>query len=346
MIDSGVKQVIINASLSKRSSWAIIRNGAVAEFSITDSDINTVHQYYDNDTNILTVETPKAILELEMNKKLNAIIAENANFRCSPWSQNIYLCIAKKDSEIPTRNKLTCIGEWKKKNMNGVVWDLGIGYGDFQAKIIVTNENLQSYLKQKEGEYIVDDSKFLKTIVEFSPARMFSTKFASIIVKQKIPTRRDEIDGPHTHLLPHIILNRTNFPIPIGDDMSSQIQVDPFGAVIDGNGKYNEWMGFEKDEFQVLMKQFGRKIVYKNKILTRDLLCNYLEINDFQSISKMYNEGDKPDDIRIILAQIVCDKNYSQEIRKKGILALEKIRAINVPVLKSWIKQISPELVN
>jgi hypothetical protein len=128
--------------------------------------------------------------------------------------------------------------------------------------------------------------------------------------------------------------------------MSSQIQVDPFGAVIDGHGKYNEWMGFEKDEFQVMMKKHGSKTVYKNKILTRDLLCNCLEKNDFQTISKMYNEEDRQDDIRIVLAQIVCDKNHSQEIRKKGILALEKLRAINVHVLKSWMKQISPELVN
>jgi hypothetical protein len=346
MIDSGIKQLIQNASLSKRSSWAIVRNGAVAEFSITDTDLNTIYQNFNYDTNTLTVETEKAILELEINDSLTTIIAENANFRCSPWSQNIYLCVSEKDAQLSKRNRLTCIGKWNNNKDHGVIWDLGIGYNDFEAKIIVNNENLQRYLKQKEGEYIIDDSKFLKTIIEFSPFRMFNSKFASIVVKQKIPTPKDEIDGPHTHLLPNIILKGINFPIPVEDGMSSQIQIDPFGGVIDGNGKYTEWQGYEKDEFQMMMKLYGNKIHFKNKIFTRDLLCNYLEKDNFQSISKMYADEHKQDLIRIVLAQIVCDKGYGQDIRKKGILTLEKLRAINFHSLKTWAKQISPELEN
>jgi hypothetical protein len=100
MIDSGIKQLIQNASLSKRSNWAIVRNGAVAEFSITDTDLNTIYQNFNYDTNTLTVETEKAILELEINDSLTTIIAENANFRCSPWSQHLSMRLKERCSTI------------------------------------------------------------------------------------------------------------------------------------------------------------------------------------------------------------------------------------------------------
>jgi hypothetical protein len=38
------------------------------------------------------------------------------------------------------------------------------------------------------------------------------------MVKQKIPLQTEEIDGPHTHLLPQIILHQVHFPIPVNDN--------------------------------------------------------------------------------------------------------------------------------
>jgi len=133
MIEDSVRHLLQDASINKRSSWAIVRNGTVAEFSVTEGDV--IHKEFNYDTDTLTVETNRALLEIQINDSLTAVVAENANYRCSPWSQNIYLCIPKKDSELPTRNKLTQIGEYSRNEMNGIVWDLGIGYSDFQQKL-------------------------------------------------------------------------------------------------------------------------------------------------------------------------------------------------------------------
>ncbi|MDN5846462.1 MAG: hypothetical protein L0H53_09335 [Candidatus Nitrosocosmicus sp.] len=149
---------MFKSSINNKSHWAIVRNGAVAEFSITDTD--KPEQSYDHHRNILTVRTNKAILQLELNEKIIPVVAENANYRCSPWSQNIYLCIPKKDSNIPSNKRLTHVGNWDKFNIRGELWDLGIGYNDFQANIIVKDNALYGYLKQKEGNYIIDDSEF------------------------------------------------------------------------------------------------------------------------------------------------------------------------------------------
>jgi hypothetical protein len=221
-----------------------------------------------------------------------------------------------------------------------------MGYSDFQSKIIVSDENLHHYLKQKEGQYIVDNPTVLEKIIEVSPFRFFSSKYASIIVKQKISTMNDTVDGPHTHLLPNIILKGIDFPIPINDDHSPQIQVDPFGGVVDGNGNYNEWAGFEIDDFQKLLMAYGSKNICEEKKYTKKIIKGFLEKEDFQSIVELYSDTKKQDLIRIILSQLVCDKTYNKELRRRGILILERSKAINFQVLKNWALKISPEIID
>jgi hypothetical protein len=343
VIGSSIKQLLQNSSTDKRSNWAIVRDGAVAEFSVTRGEL--AQQKFDYDTKTLTAITKRGILEVQMIDTLVAIVAENASYKCSPWTQNIYLCIPMKESELPMRNKLLRLGEYRKEDVNGIIWDLGIGHRDFQAKIIVNKDSLHYHLKQKEGKNIIDDSKLLRTIVEFSPYRLFNTKFASILVKQRIATNQDEVDGPHTHLLPHIILDKINFPNPVDEGLSSQIQVDPFGGAIDGGGKYKEWNGFEKDEFQQLLKIYGDNIHFEEKITLKNMLSDLLRKNDIISIIDMYDKLNKQDNIRIILAQIICDNECEIEYRKRGLKALEKVNAINFPISKSWAMNKSPEII-
>jgi hypothetical protein len=344
MINSFIKNLLISSSINKKSSWAIVRNGAVSEFSITSND--KPNQYFDNFTNTLTVETNKANLKIKLDDSITPIIAENANYRCAPWSQNIYLCIPKQQAILSKRNKLTHVQNWNREEINGELWDLGIGYPDLDAYIIVNDANLHQYLKQKEGNYIINDSKVLNEIVKFSPRRLFTTKFASITVKQKIPINKDEVDGPHTHLLPQIIINQLNFPIPIDNNVSSQIQVDPYGGAIDGKGNFIDWNGFENDEFQFILKNYGNEQDTKNKNEIKDTVCDFLENGDIKLIIDMYKNSSLQNQMRIIIAQIVCDKAYSLEYRKKGLFILKKINAINYPVLRQWINHKSPELLN
>jgi hypothetical protein len=343
VIDTYLKQLLQNASTDRRSSWAIVRNGAVAEFSVIPGELT--QRVFDHDTKTLIAITERGILEVKMSDSLIAVVTENASYKCSPWSQNIYLCVPKKESELPVRNTLTQIGEYKKNNISGIIWDLGIGYRDFQAKIIVNNDDLQYHLKQKEGQSIIDDPKFLEVIVEYSPYRLFDSKFASILVKQKIAPNKDEVDGPHTHLLPDIILGKIIFPNPINEELSSQIQVDPIGGAIDGNGNYKEWLGFEKDDFQQLLKKYGDKIGFEEKITFKNMLTDLLRKDDIASIVNMYDKLSKQDIIRIILAQIVCDNGYESMYRKRGLEVLEKLNAINFPILKSWAMKFAPEII-
>lgn len=338
-----IKKLLIESSVGRKSSWAIVRDGAVAEFSITNTD--EPKQYFDQETNNLTVETQKAILKLSLDERLVAVAAENASYRCSPWSQSIYLCTPKNGSHTSGNNVLTHVSDWHERYTYGELWDLGLGYESFDACIIANNTKLHQILKKREGNYIIDDSECINEIKKFSPVRLFRTKYASIMVKQKIPIQMEEIDGPHTHLLPQIILHKVHFPIPIDDDLCVQIQVDPFGAVIDASGNYLDWTGSENDKFQSLLRNYGESRDIENKLKMRNIIHDFLKKGDLDSIINIYKDDIMKDRIRVILAQIVCDKNYDRSLRKKALNTLEEIRAINFYVLKKWVINKSPDLL-
>ena len=170
------------------------------------------------------------------------------------------------------------------------------------------------------------------------------TKFAHILVKQRIPVQGQDVDGPHTHLLPHIIHNGIDFPIRIDDNLRSLIQIDPFGSVIDANGEYFDWRGFENDPFQTLLNEYSDEEYIRNKKTLKDNLLYMIEKKDIQSMINKYSDKRNQDLIRVILAQIVCNKEYDTEIRKSGWSVLAKLNAINSDGVKDWICSQSPEL--
>lgn len=339
MIDQSLKKLLINASVDPRAAWAIVRDGVVAEFSIFEGDIHK-RTIVDDD---LFVDTALASLKLTFDECIKPIVSETAAYRCSPWVQNIYLCIPENMARMSQRKQLTHIGQY---DQGGELWDLGVGYDTIDVYIIVRDASLHQQLKQKEGHYIIDDPKLLKEIINSSPVRLFKTKFAEIMVKQKIPVNGEHAEGPHTHLIPSII-HRLQYPLPIESDVSPVIQVDPFGSVIDGNGKYHEWKGFEVDEFQSLLNAHGRNKYLKNKSTIKDKIVQLLENNDRQQISSMYSHSSQQtqDMMRVIMAQIACDKHLNENVRKRALNMLNDLKTINFHALKQWSNKISPELV-
>ena len=61
MLESSFKKLLVDASVSSRSAWAIVRNGAVAEFCITPNDIPS--RTFNVENNTLTEDTSKACLK-------------------------------------------------------------------------------------------------------------------------------------------------------------------------------------------------------------------------------------------------------------------------------------------
>ena len=335
-----IKNLILESAKKNSTSWAIVRSGIVAEFSIVPGDdIQTSFK-----DNMLKIQTQRASLSLEFDESISAIVAESGAHGCSPWTQNIYLVIPKDQAQMSCRDKLTFLGNFKEDSVDGRLWDLGVGNKTIDACIITDNDT-HLLLKQRESQHILDDPKFLRKLVQHSPVRLFKSKFATILVKQKIPlSESDEIDGPHTHLLPPIIKKGKQFLSPIPDTMESIIQVNPFVSVIDGNGQFYKWTGFTNDKFQELLQKHGDNsyLSHKNQLLQKILDC--IKSENTQDIFEQYKDEKNQDIIRIITAQIVCDDTLKNDVRKKALVLLEKLRSINLKGLKKWVDHMAPEI--
>ena len=335
-----IKKLILESSTKTTSSWAIVRDGVVAEFSIVSGDKPTLS--FEN--NILKVYTERATLCIDFNEKIDAVIAESGAHGCSPWTQNIYLCIPKQDAKMSCRNTLTHLGHYKEGQDEGELWDLGVGKETLDACIIAKDEETNQLLKQKEGNYIIDDSNFFGELVKHSPTRLFKSKYAYIIVRQKIPQDgEDELDGPHTHLLPPIIHSGRHFHVPIPDNMIPIIQTDPFGSVVDGNGDFYKWDGFEEDKFQEFLQKFGNQEYLQLKKEIKKKIIDDLA-NDVTSIVKDYTDTSKQDVIRLTLAQIVCDDKIDEQTRRKAFKVIGNLQSVNLRGLKKWVQNMAPQI--
>lgn len=123
MIDPFIKKLLIESSTNLKSSWAIVRNGAVAEFCITNDD-DDPKQYFDKETNNLFVQTHRATLKLNLNENIIPIVAETASYRCSSWSQSVYLSAPKNGSKMSNHDVLTHVSKWNKCDQDGDLWIL------------------------------------------------------------------------------------------------------------------------------------------------------------------------------------------------------------------------------
>jgi hypothetical protein len=114
---------------------------------------------------------------------------------------------------------------------------------------------------------------------------------------------------------------------------------------LDGDGNYLDWSGLENDKFQSLLKKYGEVRYIENKRKMKNIVYNLLKKDGLDSIMNIYKDSVMKDLIRVILVQIVCDKNYDRNLRMAGLNTLEKIRAINFHVLKKWAIDRSPEII-
>jgi hypothetical protein len=71
-----------------------------------------------------------------------------------------------------------------------------------------------------------------------------------------------------------------------------------------------------------------------------------LHANDSQTVVDEYSNMQNKDIVRIIIAQLACNKDHDLKIRKDAISLLDTLNAINSDGLKEWTRSQSPELLN
>lgn len=311
-LDEHIKDILIDAVERSDTQWAIVRDGAVAEFSLGSSK-GEVKMAMDK----ISVSTDHGSMSLDMADGLYAIVAECAEYRCTPWTECIYLCMYKDEAMMNSRGVLTCVGEYDD---GSIIWDIGIGDDSLDVYIIVRDDDLNCTLKEMEGKNILDKHSILNTIVKTSPYRLFISKKASILVKQRIGI----LDGAHTHLMPDVILAGRRYPTPVPEHMRCIIQVDPFSSLIDCHGNYHAW-SIEDDPFQMLLKRYSKDYT-EEKYMHRDKMLRLLGSKGIDDVEHVYKHTKNNKDIlRVILAQIACDSRLEPSIRMSSVKALARV---------------------
>lgn len=330
-LDEQIKDVLRSAAGRSDVTWAIVRDGAVAEFSL--GSINDVRISMDR----ISAENEHGAMSLDMgsNSNMYAIVAESAEYRCTPWTQCIYLCMYRDEARMNSRGVLTYVGKYDDYCCSSI-WDMGIGDDTLDVYIIVKDDNLNSILREMEGKNILKEQSILDKIVKASPYRLFMTKKASILVKQRI----GRVDGAHTHLMPDVILNGIRYPTPVPEQMSCIVQVDPFASLIDCNGNYRAW-SVEDDPFQMLLQKYNKGYAEEKQRLRDNVLDMLMRGSDYADhVELMYKRADanSKDMLRVVLAQIACDSRAEQTIRMSSVKILTRVGAVNLPAVISCIR--------
>lgn len=84
----------------------------------------------------MITSTERGTLQVKITVRLIAVISEKSSYKCSSSSQNIYLGIPKKESELPMRNKLTRVGEFKKTKLLALRGILELDTTTFRQKLL------------------------------------------------------------------------------------------------------------------------------------------------------------------------------------------------------------------
>ncbi|MEM2920393.1 MAG: hypothetical protein QXW14_02275 [Candidatus Nitrosocaldus sp.] len=331
ILDGHIRDVLRSAIRRSDVPWAIVRDGAVAEFSL-GSSMSNVRIGMDR----MSADNKHGAMSLDIGDSSNiyAIVAENADYRCTPWTQCIYLCMHRDEAKMNSRRVLTYIGEYDDDGYS--IWDMGIGDDTLDVYIIVKDDALNSMLKGMEGKNILNEHSILERIVRVSPYRLFTTKKASIVVKQRIGS----VEGAHTHFMPDVILNGIRYPTPVPEQMSCIIQVDPFASLIDCNGNYHAW-SIEDDPFQMLLHRYSKGYA-EAKYMLRDKVLDMIRRSDAAGydVECMYkhSDADGKDMLRVILAQIACDSRLEPTIRMGSVKVLARLGTVNLSAVVAYIK--------
>lgn len=158
-MNQDIKNLILESAEKATTSWAIVRKGVAAEFSIVPGD--NIKSSFENNT--LKVKTPRASLRLTFDSSMSALVAESGAHGCLPWTQNIYLTVPKKQAQMSCRDKLTFLGDYREDSLEGKLWDLGVDNKTLDA-CIVADDKTHSLLQKRKDMHILDDPKFQESL--------------------------------------------------------------------------------------------------------------------------------------------------------------------------------------
>ncbi len=237
-----------------RTGWAIGTFGAIAEF----------HREADEPA-VLSAHcaiTERGGILLQLDRTVRAIAWE-APSSVDAWAHGVALCLASDDSAMSGRTEVTelgpDIGALLEEDRGSVLFDLGIGAPHCDVCVRTAAPEILRALRAAAGRPLLDGDLFAE-LPAMSPARVFLSRLGRVEVRTPIPAPGGRTpDGPHTHVLPHLLrLRRTHSAnVPLPERIVPCVEMFPASAIQDAHGRRRPFDAANHEAFQGLLAAHG-----------------------------------------------------------------------------------------
>lgn len=238
------------------NGWSIGTFGAIGEF-MRDSDEPTDIR---RTAEFIEAVTDRGAMRVEASP-LHAIAWDLLLSDGRGWAHEMAICAPRTPSAFRSVRSLgPDAAAIRERDRGSRLFDLGIGTGCVRMCVRTDDRSLIALLVCAEGEALFDVPGVMPTIMRAQPHRVMLSPAGRIEVFQPIPPP-DGLSplGPHTHVLPHIILkdraHSSNVPIP--DGWQAALSMHPKSPWCTPLGKRHAYEPATDARFAPLLARFG-----------------------------------------------------------------------------------------
>ncbi|GAA4994359.1 hypothetical protein WHI96_14025 [Pseudonocardia tropica] len=213
--DPAVRELVDRHLADPECGWSAGPPGAIAEFVRLPGE--------EADTGPGVVVTGRGGIRLDPRPGTRPVAYRTPVGPELHWNHAVALCLPAAAARRAVRTVVTVLGPdrdaLRPADAGAVLVDLGLGTTTVDACVRTADPDLLAALRAAQGAPL--DGALAATLVAAGPHRVFVTALGRIEVYAAIPPPEGRSpDGPHTHLLPHLLhAGRTHavtVPVPAG----------------------------------------------------------------------------------------------------------------------------------
>jgi hypothetical protein len=243
------------------SGWSMGTRGAIAEFVRDPGEAATRGPG--------SMVTERGGIRLVLPDGVRPVAYETPAGPRDDWNHAVALCLPVDGARCAVRTSVTELGpdrdSLRPADRASVLFDLGLGTPTVDVCVRTADPELLELLRAAAGRSLfADGGELAGRVAAASPHRVFRTGCGRVEVFAAIPPAAGRSpDGPHTHLLPHLLRtgpgrsasHPATVPIPAG--LVSCAELYPPHPARDLLGRQRPFDAARHHAFQRLLERFG-----------------------------------------------------------------------------------------